>query len=253
MKTLGMLIAGLFGVHTVLMAQDHQVRVQSSPGIEQQNYSSFYFLEAQEIEFQEGTEMEQRDRMDQTEGMRGQDHQRGQDQQMGQNHQMEHDHHMRHEGMARKADDAIRNAILHEMVSRGFEIDTENPDLLVSYKVFDQSAEISGFTQDDAFPGVGTQMPETVEAGEGSILITVTDRESGEMISRGLLSEALSLDEWAHEGEGVFEDRRDDRPEVRHDDKPRAEKYNKKVEVIQAVSSIFEQLQLGGGTLGAGR
>jgi hypothetical protein len=241
MKTLGIILAGIFCVHTVSVAQQQDVRVQSSPGVDQQTYSSFYFLD--DVGFQQGTEMDHRS----GEERLGTDQQHQQHQQ----HQQQHQHHQQMMGMTLMADDAIRNAILHEMVSRGFEIDSENPDLLINYQVFDQSAEISGFTADDptpGAPGVGTtQMPETVEVGEGTILITVTDRESGEMISRGFISEALDLQKFHQEGE--FQDERAERYD--HD---RAKKYEKKVEVIQSVASIFNQLQLGDtAPLGAGR
>jgi hypothetical protein len=272
MKTFGIILAGIFCVNTALVAQQQDVRVQSSPGVDQQQFSSFYFIEMGGS-FQ-GTEMDQRrddqlrgqqqqqqhqqhDQRDQQQQQHGQQDQH--QQQHGQRHQQQHGqdgHQQQMMGMASGADDAIRNAILHEMVSRGFEIDSENPDLLISYQVFDQSAEISGFTQDNqqlqGAPGVGTQMPETVEVGEGTLLITVIDRESGEMISRGFVSEALDLEKFRHDQE--FDQQRTERMETERMDHDRTKKYEKKVEVIQSVASIFNQLQLGDtAPLGAGR
>jgi hypothetical protein len=284
MKTFAIILAGLFCVHTGLQAQDNQVRVQSSPDAGEQTFSTFYFMDATDMDSETTLDQDAEFNQRQEDGVFGQDRQdqegvtdqegqqdRAMDQQRegttgqhdrdgmaGQQHHREGMTGQHHDGMGMMsgADEVIRDAVLHEMVRRGFEIDSENPDLLVSFKVFDQSAEISGFTQDEGLGGAGTgagvgtgmQTPETFEVGEGTILITVIERETGQMISRGFLSEALT-------------DFKDDR--AMHDDQDRqagigdehrAEKYDKKVEVIQAVSSIFEQLQLGDtGTLGAGR
>lgn len=130
-------------------------------------------------------------------------------------------------GKGMSGDFSIDQAIKYEMVSRGYEVDQQNPDVLIGYQVFSEDIELEGFNLDDdamgaaATPGQG----ETVQAEKGSLLITFTDSESGTMIWKGLVT-------------GAFSEAGNPQDDTR---------------IIQAVSSVFDRFAIDeAATLGAG-
>jgi hypothetical protein len=90
-----------------------------------------------------------------------------------------------------KAD--IRDAVKHEMDSRGYRHDPSSADLVVNFRVFDKAATIQGLE------GLGSNywssgeadrfaMKETVNLKEGSLLVHLVNRQTGEIVWQGYAS-----------------------------------------------------------------
>ena len=128
-------------------------------------------------------------------------------------------------GKGMSGDFSIDQAIKYEMVSRGYELDQQDPDLLIGYQVFSEDIELEGFNLDDDAATGAAAMPETVQAKKGSLLITFNDPESGVMIWKGLVT-------------GAF---------------PEAGNPQDDTRIIRAVSSVFDRFAIDeAATLGAG-
>lgn len=90
----------------------------------------------------------------------------------------------------------IRDAVKDELMGLGYEFKTEAPDLIVNFRVFDEPVTLKGYE------GYGTsywgteryrQISDTtsynVEAG--TLLISMADRESGQVVWQGFASGLL--------------------------------------------------------------
>lgn len=132
---------------------------------------------------------------------------------------------------------AVKAAILHEMVSRGYELDPNNPDLLVSYQIFKEKGEAQGFSDDEDMTGMaGTALPEPIEVDAGTLMISISDAESGEMISRGFMPGALS--DAKTSGPAGTQSQNMEKPGM-------ADKaMNAHVLAIKAVSGIFDEFEI---------
>ncbi|UII27921.1 DUF4136 domain-containing protein [Fulvivirga maritima] len=85
---------------------------------------------------------------------------------------------------------SIKTSIKQEFIERDYDFNTNNPDLLVSFMVFDKEGKIKGhFNDNTATAGVKT--PETIEFDKGTLLITVTDYESGKTVWQGFENNAF--------------------------------------------------------------
>ena len=87
----------------------------------------------------------------------------------------------------------IKQAILHEMVSKGYELKKEDPELLVSFKITDKKGEMSGFSTNDGNIDTANNQ-ESIEVEKGAIQVSITDRETGEMVWRGLVENVYSAE-----------------------------------------------------------
>lgn len=87
----------------------------------------------------------------------------------------------------------IRDAVKHEMDSRGYRHSTTTPDLVVNFRVFDKAATIQGlqglgdnyWSSTEAVTSNNTQ---TVELKAGSVLVHLIDRKTGELVYQGYAS-----------------------------------------------------------------
>lgn len=88
--------------------------------------------------------------------------------------------------------DQIRNAVKHEMASRGYTHTTSSPDLVVNFRVFDKATEIQNLQGlGDAYWGAGEAdrfTQETVSLKEGSVIVHIVNRKTGELVWQGYAS-----------------------------------------------------------------
>ncbi|WP_378410583.1 DUF4136 domain-containing protein [Rhodocytophaga aerolata] len=87
----------------------------------------------------------------------------------------------------------IRDAVTHEMESRGFTKDKSSPDLVVNFRVFEEATQIQGLEGlgDNYWADteiVDVDNPETVNLKEGSLMIHIVDRNTGKLIWQGYAS-----------------------------------------------------------------
>lgn len=243
MKKISMIFALIFGCILMADAQNEQARVQNSEGAGSGSYSTFYWIDnAQEsLQGQAGQSMQSGQQGMQTDqGMQTEKWNKDKD-------KMKTKKHMQSSmGMAGEDHRAVKSAILHEMISRGYELDQNNPDLLVGYQIFEEKGEVQGFSDNEDAMGAATGITgagqqQTHEVDAGTLMITISDSESGEMISRGFLSGALG-DNMA---KGSTETQpqgmeRPDQPGMSMED----DMTSSHVQAIKAVTSIFDQFQI---------
>ena len=87
----------------------------------------------------------------------------------------------------------IRDAVKHEMDSRGYTYNPSSADLIVNFRVFDKPATIQGLqglgdTYWSSAEATRIDNAEMVELKEGSIIIHLVDRKTGELIYQGYAS-----------------------------------------------------------------
>lgn len=228
MKTLYIALALMIGAYLPLSAQDEQARVQNNSGAVSGDYRTFSWLDDSE-QHVKGQDMQGQDQMAKDRDMmKKKDHMKGQ---MGDQSSMMED---------KNSKMAVKAAILHEMISRGYELDNSEPDLLVAYQIFDEKGEVTGFTDDQqtGTAGTGIQQQETFEVDAGTLMITLTDAESGEMVSRGFLSGAFGNTQESMTGQDQA--MTGDDQQGQFDDQV----LNQHVKAIKAVTSIFDQFQI---------
>ena len=90
-----------------------------------------------------------------------------------------------------KAD--IRDAVKHEMDSRGYKHDPSSADLVVNFRVFDKATTVQGLQGlGDGYWSSGEadrfNTRETVNLKEGSVMIHLVDRKTGELVWQGYAS-----------------------------------------------------------------
>ncbi len=87
----------------------------------------------------------------------------------------------------------IRDAVKHEMDSRGYKQATSSADLVVNFRVFDKATTVQGLQGlGDGYWSSGEadrfNSTETVNLKEGSVIIHLVDRKTGEMVWQGYAS-----------------------------------------------------------------
>ncbi|MBL3654861.1 DUF4136 domain-containing protein [Fulvivirga sediminis] len=86
---------------------------------------------------------------------------------------------------------SIETSIKQEFIESDYKFKANNPDILVSFMVFDKEGKIKGHF-DDNTTTAGIETPETIEFDKGTLLITVTDYKSGKTVWQGFENEAFS-------------------------------------------------------------
>jgi hypothetical protein len=104
----------------------------------------------------------------------------------------------------------IRDAVKHEMDSRGYTHTAGQPDLLVNFRVFDKPTEIQsvdqlGNTYWAAGEINGYTSPETVRLQEGSLMIHLADRKTGKLVWQGYASGLMDGNVFTKEGNKIDE------------------------------------------------
>lgn len=87
----------------------------------------------------------------------------------------------------------IREAVKHEMDSRGYRHDPNSADLVVNFRVFDKATTIQGLQGlGDGYWSSGEadrfNTRETINLKEGSVMIHLVDRKTGELVWQGYAS-----------------------------------------------------------------
>jgi hypothetical protein len=87
----------------------------------------------------------------------------------------------------------VRDAVKHEMDSRGYRYDPTSADLVVNFRVFDKATTVQGLQGlGDGYWSSGEadsfNTPETVNLKEGSVIIHLVDRKTGELVWQGYAS-----------------------------------------------------------------
>lgn len=93
----------------------------------------------------------------------------------------------------------IRDAVSHELEARGYQEDETNPDLVVNFRVFDEPATLRGYDSYGTGYWSGVQMTaredlETYEVEAGTLLVSLLDRETGDLVWQGFASGLLDGD-----------------------------------------------------------
>ncbi|GAA4470754.1 hypothetical protein GCM10023189_59950 [Nibrella saemangeumensis] len=99
--------------------------------------------------------------------------------------------------------DLVRDAVSHEMESRGYKQNRQGADLVVNFRVFDQPTTLRGFT------GYGTtywgdmevRQPEdtaSFQVERGTLMVNMLDRNTGEVVWQGFASGLMEGNEFIH-------------------------------------------------------
>lgn len=85
----------------------------------------------------------------------------------------------------------IRDAIRYELDARGYNMEGNNPDLLVNFKVFEEPTEFQGYT---GYREVGNERVreeedfKTYQLQAGTLLVQLLDKEKGTLVWQGYAS-----------------------------------------------------------------
>lgn len=93
----------------------------------------------------------------------------------------------------------IREAVEYELEARGYKQDETNPDMVVNFRVFEEPTTLKGYESYGTGYWTGEQIREpdelqTYEVEAGTLLISLLDRESGEIIWQGFASGLIEED-----------------------------------------------------------
>lgn len=93
----------------------------------------------------------------------------------------------------------IKDAIMYELVSKGYKFKYDHPDMLVNFYITEQPGQLTVYNGYELYNSGfdTTRTPENVEKIDvkpGTLLITLIDRKSGEMVWRGYANDALNAD-----------------------------------------------------------
>ena len=90
----------------------------------------------------------------------------------------------------------IRDAVKSELMGLGYEMATDQPDLIVNFRVFDEPVTLKGFEgygtsywNDNNYRQISDTTSYDVEAG--TLLVSMADRESGQVVWQGFASGLL--------------------------------------------------------------
>lgn len=93
----------------------------------------------------------------------------------------------------------IRDAVKSEMMGLGYEMQSENPDLILNFRVFDEPVTLRGYEGygtsywgDERYREADDTTSYNVEAG--TLLISMADRESGKVVWQGFASGLIEND-----------------------------------------------------------
>jgi hypothetical protein len=86
----------------------------------------------------------------------------------------------------------VRDAVKSELLGLGYEMNADQPDLLVNFRVFDQPVTIKGaedygdnYWGNDNYSGISN---ESYDVEAGTLLVSLADRESGRVVWQGFAS-----------------------------------------------------------------
>ncbi len=104
----------------------------------------------------------------------------------------------------------IRDAVKHEMDSRGYTFTASQPDLVVNFRVFDKPAEIQSVDQLGSNYWAtgeinGYTNPQTVRLEEGSVMVHLVDRKTGKLVWQGYASGLMDGNVFTKEGNRIDE------------------------------------------------
>jgi hypothetical protein len=104
----------------------------------------------------------------------------------------------------------IRDAVKHEMDSRGYTHTASQPDLIVNFRVFDKPAEIQSVDQLGSNYWAAEEIngyanPQTVRLKEGSLMIHLVDRKTGKLVWQGYASGLMDGNVFTKEGNKIDE------------------------------------------------
>jgi hypothetical protein len=104
----------------------------------------------------------------------------------------------------------IRDAVKHELESRGYRHAASGPDLVVNFRVFDKATQIQGLQGlGDGYwssaETVGIDAPQTVNLEKGSLMIHIVDRNTGKLVWQGYASGLMDGDVFSKEKNKVAE------------------------------------------------
>lgn len=104
----------------------------------------------------------------------------------------------------------IRDAVKHELDSRGYAHTAGQPDLIVNFRVFDKPTEIQsvdqlGSTYWAAGELNGYTSPETVQLEKGSLMVHLVDRKTGKLVWQGYASGLMDGNVFTKEGNKIDE------------------------------------------------
>jgi hypothetical protein len=95
----------------------------------------------------------------------------------------------------------VREAVKSELVGLGYEMNKENPDLVVNFRVFDKPVKIEGmegygdrYWDDQDMRDISDKPSYELEAG--SIILSLADRESGRIVWHGFASGLIDNNEF---------------------------------------------------------
>lgn len=93
----------------------------------------------------------------------------------------------------------IRDAVKSELMGLGYGLQSENPDLIVNFRVFEKPVTIKGFEDygtsywgEQQFRGISETASYDVAAG--TLLVSLADRESGQVVWQGFASGLINND-----------------------------------------------------------
>lgn len=104
----------------------------------------------------------------------------------------------------------IRDAVKHELDSRGYTQVAGQPDLLVNFRVFDKPTEIRSVDElGTNYWGAGEingyTSPETVRLEKGSLMVHLVDRKTGKLVWQGYASGLMDGNVFTKEGNKIDE------------------------------------------------
>jgi hypothetical protein len=102
----------------------------------------------------------------------------------------------------------VRDAVKSELLGLGYEMGTDQPDLLVNFRVFDKPVTLQGAVDDasywgtDNYAGIPT---ESYDVEAGTLLVSLADRESGKVIWQGFASGLIDNNQFIKEEGKIHE------------------------------------------------
>jgi hypothetical protein len=99
----------------------------------------------------------------------------------------------------------IRDAVKAELMGLGYTLQSDSPDLIVNFRVFDKPVTIKGFEGygtsywggDQRYHAISDTTSYDVEAG--TLIVSLADRESGQVVWQGFASGLIENDTFVKE------------------------------------------------------
>ncbi len=107
----------------------------------------------------------------------------------------------------------VRETVKGELEGLGYRRDENDPDLLISFRVFDEPVTLKGFTDPgygDGYWGTDMQVREwgdttSYDVEAGTLLLSVLDAEQGEIVWQGFASGLLDQDAFSKDEQKIAE------------------------------------------------